>query len=841
MAGNQIGVPKLVTSPQKPTPRPPAPKRDIQNEILKARAKQGSAQFWGGAFNAASNLIGTLGDAIGGASLALSGLEKSGKLTKVIQRLADAEVPSKLNAMGYVALAEEYAFKGLATIEAGREARAANELNRLLKDEQHEKEARRQAAAALYGSSSLKQTAADARRIARDVGKGLPQAGARRLVTTTDQTVLVKPSDEPIPLLRRQTPLSIDMNRHGTVLSEPEASSVAQAESVRAATTSASALLESRQIPAVTSTFLTLQPTKTLPPSMGAQLKSDLSLLKSPGLVGSALSGLLSGDIKATVSNIANTVGSKVGATIGSAFGPIGGAIGGALGGMVSTLGSLFGGPSKKEKEGREAYGNFGMSLAQGMSAGQQKELKTAVAGGWKGNEHGAATQIVLRDSYKAVGRSDNEASVDADRLFKATKKGADAVQAVIGDINKKLQEQQDLTAFLETTLPNSLKTVAGSGALVSAEFAKIVERIDATGKSGAAINEFVNGQATRAVGGIQAFLQNMTVSTQQSATAMAGAVAASFDEMTRRGMSIPEALATMQPTILSLQDQFAAAGFSGGEAFAHMQALAQFAADTVAGPVVQGVAGLNDTLIGLQNAGIMTQEMFTGFAGQVTTSFDSLVAKGYDGNVALQLMQPTLQTMWQSMADFGYQVDDSTGKLIAQAEQAGLVGDAHRSAGDVATKAMQDAAVAMQDVAAVLTRVFGDATAQATGLAHQMTSSINAIPDSKTIAINASINIPSPPDNPWWENIQFPVPEMYGMAEGGLGIVTRPTLFLAGEAGPEEFAFSGAGRRFARGGSGFSNAEVVEQLRDVKRLLRDQPRALKIAMQDAFALAGGR
>lgn len=40
-------------------------------------------------------------------------------------------------------------------------------------------------------------------------------------------------------------------------------------------------------------------------------------------------------------------------------------------------------------------------------------------------------------------------------------------------------------------------------------------------------------------------------------------------------------------------------------------------------------------------------------------------------------------------------------------------------------------------------------------------------------------------------------LPGVVPMASGGLGRVTRPTLFLAGEAGPEDVAFSGAHRRF--------------------------------------------
>jgi hypothetical protein len=51
-------------------------------------------------------------------------------------------------------------------------------------------------------------------------------------------------------------------------------------------------------------------------------------------------------------------------------------------------------------------------------------------------------------------------------------------------------------------------------------------------------------------------------------------------------------------------------------------------------------------------------------------------------------------------------------------------------------------------------------------------------------------------PDSP---DFLQPVP----MASGGRGMVTKPTLFLAGESGAEEYAFSGAGKRFSGGGGG--------------------------------------
>jgi hypothetical protein len=42
-------------------------------------------------------------------------------------------------------------------------------------------------------------------------------------------------------------------------------------------------------------------------------------------------------------------------------------------------------------------------------------------------------------------------------------------------------------------------------------------------------------------------------------------------------------------------------------------------------------------------------------------------------------------------------------------------------------------------------------------------------------------------------------------MAEGGSGIVTKPTLFLAGEAGPEPYAFGGANNKLGMGGSTYN------------------------------------
>jgi DNA-binding transcriptional MerR regulator len=89
-------------------------------------------------------------------------------------------------------------------------------------------------------------------------------------------------------------------------------------------------------------------------------------------------------------------------------------------------------------------------------------------------------------------------------------------------------------------------------------------------------------------------------------------------------------------------------------------------------------------------------------------------------------------------------------------------------------------------------------------------------------IAGAAISNLPTPsmPDFAPPDQADFAMP----MARGGSGRVTGPTLFLAGEAGAEDVAFSGANKRF--GGSDFSAL-----VREIRGLRREMPRVIKDAV----------
>lgn len=94
------------------------------------------------------------------------------------------------------------------------------------------------------------------------------------------------------------------------------------------------------------------------------------------------------------------------------------------------------------------------------------------------------------------------------------------------------------------------------------------------------------------------------------------------------------------------------------------------------------------------------------------------------------------------------------------------------------------------------------DAIARGLGLA------IEQVPD-----LNIDVRYNDPGFNPQPASL-----DVVPMASGGRGRVTRPTLFLAGEAGPEDYAFSGANRAFRPDGSG--DGGVAEELRALRNFM---------------------
>lgn len=93
--------------------------------------------------------------------------------------------------------------------------------------------------------------------------------------------------------------------------------------------------------------------------------------------------------------------------------------------------------------------------------------------------------------------------------------------------------------------------------------------------------------------------------------------------------------------------------------------------------------------------------------------------------------------------------------------------------------------------------------------IATTLTPAIDAATRDRTVRIGWEVD--DPPD---LSGVGAGLNGVLPMAEGGVGHVTRPTLFLAGERpGGEDYAFSGAGRRFGTAPSGGDGGTMKIQL----------------------------
>lgn len=180
-----------------------------------------------------------------------------------------------------------------------------------------------------------------------------------------------------------------------------------------------------------------------------------------------------------------------------------------------------------------------------------------------------------------------------------------------------------------------------------------------------------------------KALQQGLAITSTRSAGAFASAIAGSFQKLLAEGVDPMEAIGQVEPAVLALQGQLDKLGMDGGEAFQALRAQIAMTRDEVAGPMVGGMRALGSSITQIYNAGILTDDMFAGMTAQIGQTFQALVAQGHNGRTAMSLMKPQLQAIWELQQRFGTELDESSQKLLDEAEAAGVVGDKHKNASE--------------------------------------------------------------------------------------------------------------------------------------------------------------
>lgn len=205
--------------------------------------------------------------------------------------------------------------------------------------------------------------------------------------------------------------------------------------------------------------------------------------------------------------------------------------------------------------------------------------------------------------------------------------------------------------------------------------------------------------------------------------------------------------------------------------------------------------------------------------AQTIIDDFWLLVHGGADVGAVLEGMAPQINTLVNDSIKFGTKIPENMAPWIKELLRAGKLTD------DSGVKMTDLTKLAFGDPVAAQFLTVQSAILELVKKIDDLITRISSIPDNKNTTIRVTTihddiynSFTGGGGEPDWGGAQ---------AMGGDYYVTRPTLFLAGEAGPERASFSGANRG-GSGGGGADNDTVL-------RAIRDLPRAVKLAVSDAL------
>jgi hypothetical protein len=388
------------------------------------------------------------------------------------------------------------------------------------------------------------------------------------------------------------------------------------------------------------------------------------------------------------VSNLFNVLGINADSALGKVLGGVTGAFT-----AVDKIGDALG---KGFKGFLSGGGVTGIVAAVGVV--------TNLVSAFKKPEHEKVMEGVGRDYGVKISEGlGKQIAEDSKKLGDRTAATLKNLGAIIGEaggvkafgIEKSIAKTRDLFSQLEQgklsaaevgktfdevfgkILPEAVDKTTG---LVSTQFKELIALSQRFGVESKGVTDFLTQQAQSAGSSLAEAIKG-GITSEAGAAGFGAAIAAQFDELVRRTGSQRAALEQLQPAIDAMRTQLEETGLSGGAAFDAIAAKAALLSDEVAGPVIAKVDAITQSLVALDNQSLLTQDIFTGLTTEVGAAFQKLEEGGQSGPAALAVLQPSLQRIFELQRQYGYAVDESTQKLLDQAEQAGLVGEEHQDA----------------------------------------------------------------------------------------------------------------------------------------------------------------
>jgi hypothetical protein len=510
-----------------------------------------------------------------------------------------------------------------------------------------------------------------------------------------------------------------------------------------------------------------------------------------------AASGKIENALRAAMAKI----GAQIGKMIGSVFGELGGKIGEQVGSMIGYVAEKMWDAfttSSGEDVARRIGQNWGIRITEAMGDQIAKDAAEMFNGSRQ-----AAELWNMRDIFA---KDPNNLGI--------TQRNVDQATARLHDVFSMIETGQMTVAQGAKVIDENWSDLVEAGTdafgFVSAEMRELIDLNGRFGTQSKEIAKFLKDQADAAVKASNAViasirpmvegwkkLREQGVDTTLVARAHKqeledlGVVALStFAAAIAAGKSFAEAMEAAGPGLSQLTEGFEALGISTDNAA--LKALMLQSTILQKNPaLVQGVSALGSAFAALSNMGVLNTDTFKSMTQTGMQMYQRLQAEvaavGGTTRDALLPMQDYLHKAQRAAEELGIPLDENTQMLIDQSKELGI----WKEAGKTATDKMVDGFERLiNKLDEFINRLAGIPNPEVRG---RVTWDVDPIPQKPGGLGDDAFRL---------------LGGVREMAEGGVGTVTKPTLFLAGEAGPEQFAFSGANRTFGSGG-GTGTTEV--------------------------------
>jgi hypothetical protein len=484
-------------------------------------------------------------------------------------------------------------------------------------------------------------------------------------------------------------------------------------------------------------------------------------------VIAAAATGLLSGAAAGSALAMLAHVGAAT--ALGAAFMGVGAAVGALIGAWQALRAEEAAARAEAEKA-QNTYVQLTQDLYDLVGTTDDLAALAGVVGDVTENGQDLAEVIAYLDSHQFSGTARLEYFASAYETF--VKRQKELMRSVSEGYKLASQELLDYMAVAAKVSGSLSKTakdyylaqLGTAAAGLTQMFVGMGKASTAAAQAAAVKLHMAAGMTEDAAKKAASSIVGIFVKSQAQATGLAAAIAGTFAEMIAKGATFKEALAAIQEPLDAMRKQLQLTGLQGGAAFENLSRMGEIANGEITGPLTDAIAGANAALQGLHNAGMLNQEMFGGIATSATDAYNQIIAQGADGQAALMMMQPTLQTIWKLQQDFGYEVDATTQALLDQAVASGLVGEAQMTDAQKQTAALEG----IQDAVEQLVVLFGGTLPDAIGKTTQAAVSAASTIDGRMqtlISRDWSLDVQVNYDDPGFD----PSANSSGMASGGV------------------------------------------------------------------------